>query len=82
MIGIQGPEHAITYDEAVAQHTVNAARLLGEDHLRGTLTTGRFAGLTIWDQEPADAADGILRDLNPAHAIIGGRLVHGPVPAT
>jgi predicted amidohydrolase YtcJ len=80
VIGIQGPEHAITYDEAVALHTVNAARLLGEDHLRGTLTTGRFADLTIWDQEPADAADDILRDLNPTHAIIGGRLVHGPAP--
>ena len=38
VIGVQGPQHAITYDEAVALHTIHAARLLGEDHLRGTLT--------------------------------------------
>jgi hypothetical protein len=43
VIGVQGPEHAITYDEAVALHTTQAARLLGEDHLRGTLTPGRLA---------------------------------------
>ena len=33
---LNGCEHAITYDEAVALHTVHAARLLSEDHLRGT----------------------------------------------
>nr|WP_234025048.1 amidohydrolase family protein [Streptomyces sp. SID8354] len=38
VIGVKGPEHAITYDEALALHTRNAARLLGEEHLRGTLT--------------------------------------------
>jgi predicted amidohydrolase YtcJ len=72
VIGIQGPEHAITYDEAGALHTVNAARLLGEGHLRGTLTAGRLADLTIWDQEPAEAAGDTLRELNPTYTIIGG----------
>jgi predicted amidohydrolase YtcJ len=78
VIGVQGPEHAITYDEAVALHTVHAARLLGEDHLRGVLTVGRLADLTIWDQDPARAVGEQLRDLNPTHTIIGGRIVHAP----
>jgi len=77
VIGVQGPGHAITYDEAVALHTVNAARLLGEEHLRGSLTAGRLADLTIWDTDPAEAAGDTLRDLNPAHTIIGGRHVAG-----
>jgi predicted amidohydrolase YtcJ len=78
VIGVQGPEHAITYDEAVALHTVLAARLLGEDHLRGTLTIGRFADLTVWDTDPARARGDVLRDLNPTHTIVGGRIVHAP----
>jgi predicted amidohydrolase YtcJ len=82
VIGVQGPQHAITYDEAVALHTVNAARLLGEDHLRGTLTAGRLADLTLWDTDPACVNADALRDLNPTHTIIGGRLVHGPVTAS
>jgi predicted amidohydrolase YtcJ len=74
VIGVQGPEHAISYDEAVALHTTAAARLVGEDHLRGMITAGRLADLTVWDRDPATCAD--LRDLNPVHTLVGGRLVH------
>ncbi|HWG24184.1 amidohydrolase [Actinospica sp.] len=75
VIGVKGAEHAIGYDEAVKLHTVNAARLTGEEHLRGSLTPGRLADLTIWDQDPAQASGEVLRDLMPTHTVIGGRLV-------
>jgi predicted amidohydrolase YtcJ len=78
VIGVQGPEHAISYDEAVALHTTQAARLLGESDLRGTLTPGRLADLTIWDRDPALCPADARRDLNPTHTIVGGALVHGP----
>jgi len=78
VIGVQGPEHAITYDEAVALHTTMAARLLDEEHLRGTLTPGRLADLTIWDRDPAHCPSDARRDLNPTHTLLGGRFVHGP----
>ncbi|MEV5876325.1 amidohydrolase [Streptomyces sp. NPDC052101] len=78
VIGVQGPEHSITHDEAVALHTTRAARLLGEEHLRGTLTPGRLADLTVWPQDPARCPSDALRDLNPTHTVLGGRLVHGP----
>jgi len=81
VIGVQGPKHAITYDEAVALHTIQAARLLGEDHLRGTLTVGRYADLTVWDTDPAGLPADALRDLNPTHTVIGGRIVHRQEPA-
>ena len=81
VIGIQGPEHAITYDEAVALHTTTAARLLGEERLRGSLTPGRLADLTVWDRDPARAPSDVLCDLNPTHTILGGTLVHGPESA-
>ncbi|MGN5381675.1 amidohydrolase [Streptomyces lasalocidi] len=75
VIGVKGPEHAITYDEALALHTTNAARLLGEEHLRGTLTPGRYADLTVWDQDPARCTGDSLRDLGPTHTFVAGRLV-------
>jgi len=77
VIGVQGPQHAITYDEAVSLHTTMAARLHGEEHLRGVLTPGRLADLTIWDRDPAGCPSDVLRDLNPTHTILGGLLVHG-----
>ncbi|MGW1162079.1 amidohydrolase [Streptomyces sp. NPDC002519] len=75
VIGVQGPENAITYDEALTLHTTRAARLLGEEHLRGTLTPGRLADLTVWDQDPAHCPSDTLRDLNPTHTLVGGLLV-------
>jgi predicted amidohydrolase YtcJ len=75
VIGVKGPEHAISYDEALALHTTNAARLCGEENLRGTLAPGRFADLTVWDQDPAHCASDTLRDLHPTHTVLGGLLV-------
>ncbi|WP_037606003.1 amidohydrolase [Streptacidiphilus rugosus] len=80
VIGVQGPEHAISFDEAVALHTANAARLLGEADLRGVLTPGRLADLTLWDRDPAGCAPDELRDLLPSHTFLGGTAVHGPGP--
>ncbi|MFD1049533.1 amidohydrolase family protein [Kibdelosporangium lantanae] len=54
-------------------HTTQAARLVGEEHLRGTLTPGRLADLTVWDQNPAACPSEVLRDLNPVHTFVGGR---------
>lgn len=82
VIGVQGPEHAITYDEAVALHTTLAARLHGEEHVRGTLTPGRLADLTVWDQDPARCPSDALGDLNPTHTLVGGRFVHSPESRT
>ncbi|WEO99181.1 amidohydrolase [Streptomyces sp. FXJ1.172] len=75
VIGVKGPEHAISYDEALTLHTTRAAHLTGESHLRGTLTPGRWADFTIWDQEPAHCPGDALRDLHPTHTFVGGRLV-------
>ncbi|MEU1513280.1 hypothetical protein ABZ490_14155 [Streptomyces sp. NPDC005811] len=41
VIGVKGPEHAITYDEALTLHTVGTARLNGEEHRCGALETQR-----------------------------------------
>ena len=78
VIGVQGPQHAITYDEALALHTTMAADLNHESGLRGVLTPGRLADLTIWDRDPALCEGDELRDLTPTHTLLGGRLVHGP----
>ncbi|MEU6236228.1 amidohydrolase [Kitasatospora sp. NPDC047058] len=73
--GVLGPEHAITRTEAVDLHTTAAARLTGESHLRGRLTPGRLADLTIWPEDLTTAPD--LTALSPTHTLLGGTFVHG-----
>lgn len=77
--GVKGPEHAISPAEAIALHTTLAARLLRESDVRGMLTPGRFADLTIWPIDPS-SVDSVsdLRDLSPLYTIIGGHIKHSP----
>ena len=44
--GVMGPEHVISYEEALTRHTAGAARLTCEEHLRGTLTPPQAASPT------------------------------------
>ncbi|WP_107449445.1 amidohydrolase family protein [Streptomyces sp. P3] len=56
-------------------HTAGTARLTGEAHLRGTLTPGCLADLTVWAQDPAQCLGDALHDLRPTHTFVGGLLV-------
>ncbi|KAM0483826.1 hypothetical protein ACHAPX_002326 [Trichoderma viride] len=77
VIGVLREEHAITLPEAISLHTTEAAKFLGESHLRGMLTPGRFADVTIWrkdpfDMEPVSAEQGV----HTLYTIIGGQVKH------
>ncbi|MEU9076018.1 amidohydrolase [Kitasatospora sp. NPDC048538] len=75
--GVVGPEHAIDRAEAVALHTVHAARLVGESADRGSLRPGALADLTLWPVDPLSCPVDELRELRPDRTVIGGRTVHG-----
>ncbi|MET8629010.1 amidohydrolase [Kitasatospora sp. NPDC004669] len=74
--GVVGPEHAIERAEAVALHTVNAARLTGESSVRGSLRPGHLADLTLWLLDPLSCPVDALRELRPVRTVVGGRTVH------
>jgi imidazolonepropionase-like amidohydrolase len=46
--GVRGAHHAVTRDEAIALHTVEAARLLNQSETRGSLALGHLADYTVW----------------------------------
>ncbi|WP_035844632.1 amidohydrolase [Kitasatospora azatica] len=77
-VGVQGAEHAISRAEAVALHTTNAARLLGEDGERGTLAVGALADLTVWPEDPFTRPIEGLAAMRPTVTLVGGRAVHDP----
>ncbi|WP_425826968.1 amidohydrolase [Streptomyces fractus] len=79
--GVLGADHAITRDEAIALHTTAGARLTGESALRGRLTPGRLADLTVWGHDPLTVPEEELAGLRPTYTILGGRQVHGPAPS-
>ncbi|MFJ7275219.1 amidohydrolase [Kitasatospora sp. NPDC098663] len=74
--GVVGPEHAVDRAEAVALHTVHAARLMGESAERGSLRPGALADLTVWPVDPLSCPVDVLRELRPERTVVGGRTVH------
>ncbi|MFI9274409.1 amidohydrolase [Kitasatospora sp. NPDC052896] len=74
--GPQGAQHAITRAEAIALHTGNAARLLGESAQRGSLRVGALADLTLWPTDPLTCPERELAALRPLRTVLGGRTVY------
>jgi predicted amidohydrolase YtcJ len=74
--GVLGAPHAITRQEAALAHTAGAARLLGEQRLRGTLAPGMLADLVGYAADPFTAPIGTVAGLLPELTIVGGRPVH------
>lgn len=45
-------QEAISIDQALRLHTLDAAAVLGEDDVRGSLAPGKFADLIVLDRDP------------------------------
>ena len=71
--GVLGPEHAIDRETAIRLYTSDAARLLGEQHDRGTLEPGKLADFVAYTADPFTCALDELAELEPALTVVGGR---------
>ncbi|OAA35898.1 Amidohydrolase 3 [Cordyceps fumosorosea ARSEF 2679] len=79
VVGVRGPEYAITVAEGIVLHTTAAAKLLGETDKRGMLVPGRFADLNVWNSDPYEAAQNADSRLETTlYSIIGGQVKNCP----
>jgi predicted amidohydrolase YtcJ len=70
------PEEAIGLEDALKMHTVHPARLLGEEHTRGTLEVNKLADLIVLDRNVLDVTADDVRDVNVDFVFRGGELVY------
>jgi predicted amidohydrolase YtcJ len=56
-----GAEQALTPEEAIRAHTIEAARAVLMDHLVGSLEPGKLADFVVLDGDPFSSASGALR---------------------
>ena len=63
--------HGLTYEEGVASITLNAAKILGIDHVLGSIEIGKNATLFVSD---GDALD--MKTSNVVIAFIDGRMIN------
>jgi predicted amidohydrolase YtcJ len=77
-LGVLGPEHAIARYEATRLHTADAARLVGDANIRGTLEPGKLADFAAYTVDPLTCPLDELPQLQPVLTVIGGRPHHDP----
>lgn len=67
-----GPEHAVTVEQALRAHTIDAAKAIGTDHAVGSITPGKYADFTILEDNPLRCPVGDLAGIKIAATWING----------
>ena len=70
-----GPEQRISTQQALEASTIEGARQLFEEELKGSIEVGKLADFVILDRSPLDASGGRLKDLVVLETIKEGETV-------
>lgn len=74
--GVQlGEEEKLTVPQALEAITLGAAYTLRLDHLVGSLEIGKFADITVLDEDPLSCEPNHLKDIRVKATVVGG-IVH------
>lgn len=69
------PDEAISFDEALRMHTIDAAATMGEEDEKGSLTPGKVADIIAVHGNPRKMAVDDVRSLRPNFVMARGRTV-------
>jgi predicted amidohydrolase YtcJ len=69
------PEQKISVEEAIKAYTINGAYAAFEDDVRGTLTPGKLADITIFDRNLLKIAPEDILNAVVTHTIVDGKVV-------
>ncbi len=77
------PAQAVTVDEALRMMTIWAARAQGEEAVKGSIETGKYADFVVISDDITRIRPAAIRDLEVLATVVGGRVVYeAPGPPT
>jgi hypothetical protein len=69
------PEQAVKADQVLPLYTRNAAYASHEEHVKGTLTTGKYADMVVISADLTSIPPERIRDIRVEMTIVGGEVV-------
>ena len=69
------PEERITVQEAIKAYTINNAYATREDHIRGSIETGKLADITVFDRNLTEIPHREILDAEVMMTIVDGKVV-------
>jgi predicted amidohydrolase YtcJ len=70
------PEQKMTREQALKSYTVNAAYAAFEEKIKGSLTPGKLADITVLSQDILTIPDDKILDTHVVYTIIGGKVLY------
>jgi predicted amidohydrolase YtcJ len=74
--GVMGRDQRITRAEALRLATINNARLMGDDKIKGSIEVGKFADLVMLSENILTCPEPRIRDADVLMTIVGGAIVY------
>lgn len=71
---LKAPDERLTLAKALRAITIEAAQVIGMDHLVGSIAPGKMADFAVLDQDPFKAGAAALRKITVEHVIFEGRV--------
>jgi len=68
------PEHAMTREEALQTYTINNAIAAFEEDIKGSLTPGKYADITVLSQDLLTVEEDLIPDTTVDFTIVGGEV--------
>jgi predicted amidohydrolase YtcJ len=68
------PEHAMTREEALQTYTINNAIAAFEEDIKGSLTPGKYADITVLSQNLLTVEESLIPDTTVDFTIVGGEV--------
>jgi predicted amidohydrolase YtcJ len=72
-----GANQKIRVSEALRICTLNGAHASFEEHLKGSITTGKLADFVVLADDPHRVPHDKIKDIRVVRTVVGGRTVHG-----
>ena len=69
------PEQCITAPQVLAMYTTTAAYASHEEHVKGSITTGKYADIVVLSADPTNVPPEKIKDARVEMTIIGGEVV-------
>ena len=70
------PEQRMTREEALRAYTINAAYAAFEDQIKGSLTPGKLADITVLSEDILTVPDERILNAEVLYTIVGGELLY------
>jgi predicted amidohydrolase YtcJ len=73
---VWGPKQRVSLDEALTIATINGAYASHEEHVKGTITAGKYADFVMLAKDPHDVNADEIKSIEVIRTVVGGKTVH------